>query len=244
MWVEEVECEMDRRAFYDHVRDNPFGGSLSQSQVDGMEALLDEAESRQIDPRWLAYILGTTFHEVARTMQPIEEYGKGRGRPYGRPDPVTGKVYYGRGFVQITWKTNYQKMSDIVGVDLVSAPEKTLDLAIATKIIFEGMIRGSFTGRKLSHYFTSNGSDWYNARRIVNRLDRASLIAGYGRAFYRAILAATTREIAETTLAPMPEPESLGAELAASETESVPDVTHSEAVEEEAKEMLRDLGRA
>jgi hypothetical protein len=35
-------------------------------------------------------------------MQPIEEYGKGRGMPYGKPDPTTGQVYYGRGFVQLT----------------------------------------------------------------------------------------------------------------------------------------------
>ena len=35
---------------------------------------------------------GGPFHEVDRRMQPIEEYGKGHGRPYGVPDPQTGKA--------------------------------------------------------------------------------------------------------------------------------------------------------
>jgi hypothetical protein len=180
----------DRFKFYDKVRHNPFNGHLNQGQVDGMEALLDEALSTGVDYRWTAYILGTTFHETARTMQPIEEYGKGAGRPYGVPDPITGKKYYGRGFVQLTWKKNYKKLGDELGVDLVNHPERALDLKIATDIIYVGMSKGLFTGKMLSQYFNSTTSDWYNARRIVNGLDKAQAIANYSRAFYSAILIA------------------------------------------------------
>ena len=42
-------------------------------------------------------------------MQPIEEYGKGSTAAYGQPDPETGQTYYGRGFVQLTWRDNYAR---------------------------------------------------------------------------------------------------------------------------------------
>jgi putative chitinase len=191
---------MDRRKFYDTIRNSLFGGALSSSQVGGLEAMIDEYERRKsivaLDYRWFAYILGTAYHEVARTMQPIEEYGKGHGRPYGEPDPVTGKAYYGRGFVQLTWKANYKNMGSAIGVDLVDHPEKALELDNATKVIFVGMLRGDFARdqegnpHKLERYFNQEQSDWYGARRIVNGLDKALEIAGYAMSFYKAVLKA------------------------------------------------------
>lgn len=181
--------KINRKFFFDHVRTYLFGGSLKQSQVDGLTAILDEWEKNHSaqDDRYLAYMLATVHHETDRRFQGIEEYGRGKGKKYGVPDPVTGKVYYGRGFVQLTWKTNYQKMSAVCGVDLVKKPELALDLKNCTKILFYGMINGSFTGKKLSDYFNKTKGDWINARRIVNILDKAILIAGYAKGFYAAI---------------------------------------------------------
>lgn len=199
---------MNRRSFYDAVRDSLFGGRLSPSQVEGMESLIDVFETKPgFDRRWFAYILATTYHETARTMQPIEEYGKGRGRPYGRPDPQTGKAYYGRGYVQLTWKYNYEKMGRKLGVDLVNNPQLALDPDIAARIAFDGMVAGDFTGVKLAKVFDKNRSDWYQARRIINGLDRANDVATYGRKCYAAILAATDDSLAARTLDPMPDPE-------------------------------------
>ena len=103
------------------------------------------------DVRWLAYSLATTIHETASTMWPIEEYGKGKGQPYGVPDPDTGEAYYGRGFVQLTWKDNYQKMTPIVDplfpgepIDLVKKPAQALDPHVAAAIMYQGMAAGSF----------------------------------------------------------------------------------------------------
>ncbi len=179
---------INRKFFFDYVRHALFGGSLNQSQVNGLEALLDSWEEKhsEQDDRWLAYVLATAYHEVDRTMQPIEEYGKGKGHPYGRPDPATGKVYYGRGFVQLTWKDNYEKLGDKIGVDLVNHPEMALELDVAAKIIFTGMIDGDFTGKKLSDYLNPRSEDWVHARRIVNGLDRADDIAEYAKKFYAA----------------------------------------------------------
>ncbi len=184
---------MDRGKFYNAIRRYPFPNRLMQSQVDGMEIMLDAWDAREEnDSRWIAYILATTFHETAYTMQPIGEYGKGRGRRYGKEDSETGQTYYGRGFVQITWKDNYARFGDLLGIDLVNNPDQALDADTASHIIFEGMVRGMFTGRALKHYFKPDTleSDWFNARKMINRLDKAEQIARYGRAFWRAILIA------------------------------------------------------
>lgn len=178
---------IDHTAFFASVRNDPFGGRLKQSQVDGLNVFLYEWEVSELtDLRWLAYMFGTVFHETAHTMQPIEEYGLGEGHEYGEPDPETGKTYYGRGYVQLTWKDNYERMGKIVGEDLVHLPELALVPSIAVEIMFEGMTQGLFTGKKLSDYFKWQ-TDEINARRIVNGTDKASTIAGYARAFYAAL---------------------------------------------------------
>jgi len=181
--------KINRAAFYSKVRQSVFNGKLVQSVVDGFETIFNELENRGIsDNRWTAYILGTTYHESGHTMQPVAEFGKGKGRKYGVADPETGKVYYGRGFSQITWKTNYEKFSKLLGVDLVNNPDLALDCKIATDILFEGMTRGIFTGKKLSDYFSDVKEDWINARRIINGTDCAELIADYSKNFYVALI--------------------------------------------------------
>lgn len=192
---------MDKKVFFDCVRSYPSNGKLSKRQVSGMELILNEWQQRQLqDIRWLAYILATAYHETAFTMEPIDEYGHGQGREYGLPDLETGQVYYGRGFVQVTWKANYLRFSELLGIDLLNQPELALEQAVATSILFEGMINGLFTGKALHHYFRRE-SDWYNARRIVNRLDRAEQIGRYGRAFWYALLMAEGK-LAEALLVP------------------------------------------
>ena len=179
---------MNRKAFYDSVRENLFDRRLSQSQVDGMEAILDEWDRRVWgDSRWLAYMLATTFHETARTMQPISEYGKGKGRTYGLPDPITGQCYYGRGLVQLTWKTNYQKMAALTGLDLVHFPDKAMDVKAAVMILFDGMRDGSFTGLGLPYFFNDKIDDPVGARKIINGKDCADLIAGHHHKFLGAL---------------------------------------------------------
>lgn len=190
---------MDEKIFFDNVRAFPFSGNLSQSQVDGMKAIIAEwlKRSELDDLRWLAYMLATTYHETAFTMQPIEEYGKGKGHEYGEPHPKTGKTYYGRGFVQLTWYDNYDRLGKLLNKDLVNHPEKALELDTATAIMFEGMISGLFTGKSLKHYFKKDiEADWYNARRIINGIvvrrgkNIAEEIAIQARAFWFALLVA------------------------------------------------------
>lgn len=61
----------------------------------------------------VAGFLATACFESAY-FKTMHEYGKGKGRKYGIPDPVTGLVYYGRGIFQNTWKKGYQSFTNYV----------------------------------------------------------------------------------------------------------------------------------
>ena len=169
---------------------------VSMPQYRGMTAIIDYWNNTgEYDGRKLAYILATVYWETARTMQPIEEYGKGKKHKYGIPDPITGKAYYGRGFVQLTWDYNYKKLGQILGVDLYNKPELALDLGISTAILFEGMFKGLFTGKKLADYFPDNEPanelNVINARKIINGTDKAKEIEMIYNKFLTAIFKAT-----------------------------------------------------
>lgn len=188
---------IDRRSFYDHIRGALFTGRLLQHQVYGMEECLREYERRGMnDVRQLAYILGTIYHEVGRTMQPIEEDGKGKGKGYGRRQRYNGdsyvgdKIYYGRGLVQVTWIDNYERLTkeNSNGWDFVNHPELLLQMQPSVWATFYGMLTGMFTGKKLSDYFNEKKADWKNARRVINGLDKADTIASYALKFYAALL--------------------------------------------------------
>ena len=198
---------INRKFFFDHVRANLFAGRLTASQVSGMNFILDvwEASHAAQDDRWLAYALGTAFHETAFTMQPIKELGGDKrfhdlydiggrnptlARGLGNLQPGDGILFHGRGYVQLTGRANYKRMQAAFGGDLTSsraAADGVLQPALAAKIMFKGMIEGIFTGKKLGDYFNGPREDWVNARRIINRLDRADDIAGYARKFYAAL---------------------------------------------------------
>lgn len=199
---------INRDFFFDHVRESLFKGSLRQSQLDGLTVILDkwEAESSKDDDRWLAYMLGTTHHETGRTMQPVREtfavtdddaikrlekaWSAGRlpwvKTPYWQRD-VDGKSWFGRGFVQLTHKANYQKLGKAINVDLLTDPDQAMDLDTASKVMFVGMRNGLFTSVKLSDCFNVFKENWVQARKIINGLESADLVASYAKTYYAAI---------------------------------------------------------
>jgi hypothetical protein len=187
---------IDRDMFFDEVRDTLFAGAMSQEQVDGMSVILavwdyQGGGTPMTDQRWLAYMMATTYKETDRHMWPIEEYGRGEGRDYGAPDPETGQTYYGRGFVQLTWRENYANASKRLGLiegrDLEHHAHMALDSLIATRVLFRGMAEGWFTGRQLGDYFNDKEDDPVNARQIINGNDCDEEIAGYYATFLDAI---------------------------------------------------------
>src|ERR1044072_609934 len=197
---------IDRKHFFDSVRESRFNGAMSQSQVYGMEAILREWEAQQLtDLRWLAYILATVYHETAKTMQPIEEFGKGKNYDYGKklkmgggpgkriPYTTPDKLYYGRGLTQNTWFDNYQRLTKAAATqgkpwDFLNNPELLLQMEPSIWATFFAMQVGLYTGKKLKDYFNETKEDWINARKIINGLDKAELIAGYARDFMGALI--------------------------------------------------------
>lgn len=202
---------IDRANFYAHIRADLFGGKLLSTQVKGIDSILDcfHASRGAKDIRQLAYMLATAYHETTATMQPVREtlaktdaaaiatldaaFAGGRLKtvktPYWRPDE-TGKSWLGRGFVQLTHRRNYEAMSRLTGIDLIAKPDRAMEMGVAATILVEGMHQGSFTGQRLSDFFTPKKTDWRGARTIINGKDRAGLVAGYGVKFLEALAAA------------------------------------------------------
>ncbi len=217
----------DRKIYFDKVRVAPFGGSLNQEQVNGQNFILAswERDPTTTDSRWLSYALATTLHETAKTMLPIEEYGKGKGRPYGKPDPVTGQTYFGRGFVQLTWRENYAKADRELGLTGDKScewhAERALDPDTAADIMFKGMAEGWFRGdskgrQTLARYFDHDTDDPFGAREIINgdknivpNWSGGKSIGKLIEQYHDDFLAALEASAIEVEPAPEPEPEPL-----------------------------------
>jgi hypothetical protein len=167
-------------------------GELNDSQREGLSFLLQRAarDPALTDLRWAAYMLATVKHECADRWQPIEEYGRGANRPYGTAIQVEDRAgnvytnrYYGRGYVQLTWADNYDRVGQAIGLgeQLKIRPELALSRDIAYDIMSYGMTHGIFTGKRLAKYIAGAIADYEGARRIINGMDQATRIARYAK---------------------------------------------------------------
>lgn len=201
---------MNHTAFFDGYR--AAFGKLTQRQVNGLELLLLNMDPS--GPTWppiasipcMAYMLATVKHECADTWLPITERGTRAyfakydagtpiGRRLGNTEPGDGYRFRGRGYVQITGRANYSRLSSVVSVDLVAAPDDALRASVAFRIMVAGMTTGLFTGKALADYIAADGTaDYRNMRRIVNGTDQAARIAGYARVFQDVLAAAWLSE--------------------------------------------------
>ena len=191
---------MNRNLFFEQLRSAIFG-RLNQRHVNGINAILDAWEAGgYTDLRWLAYMMATAYHETGGAMYPVAEWGRGRGKSYGlkrmyngNPYTKPDRLYYGRGYVQLTWYENYSNMGRVLGLPLLEQPDMALLPGVAASIMMEGMtkgrsLRGDFTGLSLEHYFNLSKEDWLGARKIINGTDRAAAIAAYAKTFYKILL--------------------------------------------------------
>lgn len=188
-------------------------GRLTQSKVDGLEFLLSKLEtSKRIDtnPK-RAYVLATVKWETADTFQPITEYGSKKYLKSRKYWP-----YIGRGYVQLTWRSNYDSFGRAIRVDLVNNPELANDKKVAWKVLEIGMtddyetqgiersLDPNFTSKTLEDYFDNGKCDYKYARKIINPRDYDSYepIAEMARKFNNCL----TRSIITEKDIPEPRP--------------------------------------
>ena len=129
------KIKMKTQKLFNEINNTLFKGTLTNKQKEGINYKLKAFDKHDItDDRWRAYMLATSFHETARTMQPIEERGKGAGKPYGQKRKYSGAIYaepdklfFGRGDVQLTWYENYEMMGRLLDLPLLDEPELALN---------------------------------------------------------------------------------------------------------------------
>lgn len=176
----------NRKKFFD-LYDQAFGRALSRRSKAGLEFLLDQIENDSTwrDIRHIAYALATTAHETAWSYQPVEEgYYLGDLRKVKTfQKGLRYYPYYGRGYVQLTWKKNYEKAGAYLGANLVDMPNLALAPGYAYKILTVGMHKGWFSGKKLSDFINDTRKDYKGARQIINGTDKAGQIGSYAQSF-------------------------------------------------------------
>jgi putative chitinase len=194
------------RKFFDACRAGIMGPTLDNNEVSGASRILEAMANTPIS--WCAYALATAWHETAFTMQPIKEYGgpryftemydvKGKrptlARNNGNVNPGDGAKFFGRGYVQLTWRSNYRRAGVKIGVDLENTPDSALNPDVAAKIMRFGMQDGWFTGKSFATYLPASGqaneAQFVQARRIINGVDKAAKIAKYAMQFQAALAA-------------------------------------------------------
>jgi len=195
--------------FYDYLRGtNILGPKISQGEFEGCKVLLMHGGAATFPLADMAYVLATAYHEVAGTMQPIKEYGgnayfhrmydiegarPAKAKELGNLTPGDGIKYCGRGYPQVTGKSNYEKLTKALGIDLVNFPERLLEAEVAAQATVYGMMVGLFTGKKLADYLPREGPasrlQFKGARRIINGTDKDDQIAGHALVFQAALQA-------------------------------------------------------
>jgi peptidoglycan hydrolase-like protein with peptidoglycan-binding domain len=147
------------------------------------KAIQDECLRQGVTmPEQIAYVLATVQHETGNTFQPVEEaYYLGAKAEAYRKKTMRYYPYYGRGYVQLTWKGNYEKYGKLLGLDLVKNPAQALRPDVSLYVLVHGMKTGTFTSRKLSDYIIGTKINFRAARAIINGSDKADVIAEHAR---------------------------------------------------------------
>ena len=173
--------------------------SLTQEAVDNINLIVETCEKYNLSYPQTAYVLATTYHETGGTMKPIKEYG---GDKYlskydtGRLAKALGNTpqadgdgikYAGRGYVMITGWYNYKFAGEQLGIDLINNPDLALEPKYAAEILVNGSKEGWFTSKKLSDYINDKSKSYYQARRVINGLDKAQQIADIAVVFEKAL---------------------------------------------------------
>lgn len=189
---------IDREYFFD-----VFIGDSGWNRVE-LNRLFDfmDKSERVLRTDEIAYILATIRWECGIPMMPIREetdpkrapWLAGKRLPYmlgfdldGQYHPNNGHLYFGRGYTQLTWYSNYKKFEALINKPIVSTPDLLLNQEVAWQVLEAGMYDGLYTGKKMSNFFYDNVSNFTKARTIINGFDHAEEIAMKANEFFYAL---------------------------------------------------------
>lgn len=197
------------RARHGHFS-NSIGQQLDAASEQHLRVLIEgivsyyESQERTCFIPHIAYALATARHETLWAGIYFESRTEGGSTSYfNKYDPVLastqahrnravsmentqegdGYKYRGRGYPQLTWKVNYRRCGEHLNIDLINEPDLALEPGVSAGCMLYGMFSGIFTGAKITRYVNDNSKDYFNARRVINGTDRASLIEGYAELF-------------------------------------------------------------
>lgn len=204
----------DYGAVYDVLRANKMlGPTISATEYRGCDSIIYACARDGWGVSWIAYALATTYHETAHTMEPVPERGgdaylhrmydirgqrPAKARELGNVNPGDGVRFKGRGYPQLTGRTNYDRATKELrklgfDVDLVASPDLALRPDVSAAILVAGMRKGWFTGRDVDDDLPIDGpgtlAQFTATRDVINGRDDAQLIGGYAVDFQAALMA-------------------------------------------------------
>lgn len=121
---------------------------------------------------------GTLKAELGTYFSPVAEYypkgvdartyfegkygaGTSVGKRLGNTEPGDGYTFRGRGFIQLTGRSNYTAMANRIGVDVLNYPDRALEAYPAARIF-----AAYFKDRGVAA--AANAGDWRKVRLLVN----------------------------------------------------------------------------
>jgi predicted chitinase len=150
------------------------GGITNPNSIAGMLAIVSKESSFKPKSENLNY--------SASRLQEVFNISQSRANELaGKPEQIANAIYggkygnaanegykfRGRGFNQLTFKSNYKKYGDLIGEDLVSDPDKVNDVKIAAKVLIafnKGKMQDLKQNGKLKEYNSNDINDFKNPK--------------------------------------------------------------------------------
>jgi hypothetical protein len=104
--------------------------------------------------------IGTVAIETASTFQPVREAFWVPNAEAWRRDNLRYYPFYGRGYIQLTWDSNYREYGQKLGFDLIGNPDLALDPFVAAMVLAR-----YFVDRQVAD--AAAAQDWPEVRRRV-----------------------------------------------------------------------------
>jgi len=130
-------------------------------------AFIPKSEKMNYTANRIVTVFKLSYSEAEKLAGKPEALANRVYNKYGNTEYGDGWKYRGRGYNQLTFKGNYKKYGDAIGVDLVSNPDKANDPKVASKIAVQFAKNGIESLKsqgKLSQYNSNDINDFKNQK--------------------------------------------------------------------------------